>query len=297
MDPDMTSGEKDSVDISIQKDGISLGAKGGAAIRLGHVVADLASPFSEGLGALGDVIHYYRRDMAIRSLQKSRELAEILGVEIKPVPPKFLVDWIEKASLEAPEDVQLTNMWAGLLLTAGNTKSSTVYHFKRILGELTLRHVEFLSVLCRQDFNKLDPYIPETDFSKWIALRDVEVETLLKIEDLDESVEEILAGCENNRFAIQGYYLISTKKFGLDRVVSNQKTKTVFDEFQRDFVIKYFLDSGIVQNVGIDVPVAMDSLDSKLSHYLHADALYLTDFGLEFISSCRPQTSEVGEKV
>jgi hypothetical protein len=284
----------DSFELSVQKDGLSVGTKGGAATRLANVVADLASPFSEGFGALGDVIHYYRQDMAIRSLKRAKELAILAEINVKPVPPKFLVDWVEKASLEMPEDNDLTNMWAALLLTAGETKSSTVYHFKRILSELTARHVQFLSILCQHDFGGNEPYTPHRDFSKWKSLGNQDYKQQVEITSIEEYVLNSLSDCENNRLSILSFYVKSLKNLSLDSQKSYQKTKNIYIDFINEFIIKYFIDSGIVEKTEISIRINMDGLDPALSHYLCVDALYLTNFGVEFVSSCQPKKNSSG---
>jgi hypothetical protein len=284
----------DSFELSVQKDGLSVGTKGGAATRLANVVADLASPFSEGFGALGDVIHYYRQDMAIRSLKRAKELAILAEINVKPVPPKFLVDWVEKASLEMPEDNDLTNMWAALLLTAGETKSSTVYHFKRILSELTARHVQFLSILCQHEFGGNEPYTPQSDFSKWNSFRNQDYKQKVEITSPEEYVNSSISECQNNRLSILGFYVRSTRNFGLDPQESFQRKKNIYVEFENEFIIKYFLDTGIIEKIEISIGINMDGLDPTLSHYLCVDALYLTNFGVEFISSCQPKKNTAG---
>jgi hypothetical protein len=79
-----------------------------------HSLVDALSPFTQGMGLIGDHIRAHRYDVAIRITKRARELAEQRALPITPPPLKFTVPFIEKASTET-SDADLVEMWARLL--------------------------------------------------------------------------------------------------------------------------------------------------------------------------------------
>ena len=185
------SDEKSEVNVEISATTVTLGAKGSGADRLTHVVADALSPFAEGLGYIGDVIRFYRQDTALKSIARAVEVAERLDIPMRPVTPKFLVDWVEKASLESPDEPEMTDLWAGLLVSASRAPSPTHYVFKRILSEMTREHVRFLSDFCDFDVEDGLAFVPATDFSNWQNLVD-DREACLDLRYRTKSLREAL---------------------------------------------------------------------------------------------------------
>ncbi|MEQ9507232.1 MAG: hypothetical protein RLO80_13300 [Hyphomonas sp.] len=137
---------EDEFEISAGAEGGKLSVKGDVAARWGNTFADAISPFTNALGALGDVIHAFRTENAIRALSKAQEIARDKGINLQPVPPKFLVKWVECVSLEEPssDDSDLANLWAGLLVSAAQGLKPGHHYFRRILEDLTFEHYQFL---------------------------------------------------------------------------------------------------------------------------------------------------------
>lgn len=98
-------------------------------------VLDAVSPFTEGLGALGDRIRFFRERSVIKAGQRAKELVD--GGDIAPVPPKVLVPWIEGASLEDADDDMMIEMWARLLASSSEDVAPETYRIISILRELS----------------------------------------------------------------------------------------------------------------------------------------------------------------
>ena len=126
------------------KGSLKVNYTGDGAERLAGALADVLSPFTESAGALGDMVKAYRLENAIRATARAQELAAKLGVPIRPVPPKFLLQGAEGASLEEPGTDDLTDMWASLLVDTLGGLLPTHLVFKRLLSEMMKRHVDLL---------------------------------------------------------------------------------------------------------------------------------------------------------
>jgi hypothetical protein len=114
---------------------------------------DLISPLTEWAGLKGDELRFKRTQLR---LQREDVLAEIVhrgrekigrleGVN-KPIPNKFLVPFLEQASLEDP-DSSLIDMWASLLASAAKEFSSHQVHFVSIISQLSSKQGEILKSL------------------------------------------------------------------------------------------------------------------------------------------------------
>ncbi|QOZ52665.1 DUF2442 domain-containing protein [Bradyrhizobium sp. CCBAU 53338] len=104
---------------------------------------DLVSPLTEWAGLKGDELRLKRAQLR---LQQEDVLGEIVRraqtrikgstAELKPIQNKFLVPFLEKASLE-DEESSLIDLWAGLLASAAEGGSSQHIHFVSIISQLS----------------------------------------------------------------------------------------------------------------------------------------------------------------
>lgn len=278
----------DETSLEISETGAKFSTKGSAGARAAHSLIDMVSPFTEGGGAIGDVIRYFRQDMAIRATQRSLQIAETLNIPIKPVPAKFLVDWVEKASLEDPEDNSLTELWAGLLVSAGNQISPAHYQFKRIVSEMTPAHIELLSIICDHNFDHYAPYTPVKDYSALTSLFEKEKDELVAINDLEADPMDILNGLDNNTFKVERFSIVTVPKFSMNENLEIARNRTVFNNYTDAHVIKHFIEVGIIDRIERSIKVKCENLDNRLAHYLKFTALYLTPFGSDFLEACVP---------
>lgn len=116
---------------------------------------DLVSPLTEWAGLKGDELKLRRAQLR---LQREDVLAEIVkrarvglkhsNIKLKPIQNKFLVPFLEKASLE-DEKSSLMDMWAGLLVSAAEGGSSQHVHFVSIISQLSQRQGDlFAKIVC-----------------------------------------------------------------------------------------------------------------------------------------------------
>ena len=109
---------------------------GEGADQISKALADLISPITEGAGYFGDKVRVYRQIAAIKALKQVHKLAQEHGLELKPVPPKILIPWLEKASLEET-DSPLIEWWANLLVSAADPKFETKPYFSDLVSKIT----------------------------------------------------------------------------------------------------------------------------------------------------------------
>jgi hypothetical protein len=78
--------------------------------RVVDAVLDLFSPVTETLGALGDHVRLYRTNSVLKVIGETRRLADAAGIKLKRPPLRFLVPFIEEASLQEEGDEELVSM-------------------------------------------------------------------------------------------------------------------------------------------------------------------------------------------
>jgi len=81
--------------------------------RLVDAVTDVFRPFAERRGLKADPIRLQREDVLIEIAKKAYNRLEIENAVPSPIPTKFLVPFLEKASLE-DGDSYLIDRWADL---------------------------------------------------------------------------------------------------------------------------------------------------------------------------------------
>ncbi|NGO50980.1 Abi-alpha family protein [Allomesorhizobium camelthorni] len=141
----MTSdGAENSVSVKGDAGLVELRASGEGASRITNAIADLLSPFSEAGGVVGDHIRFFRQSSALRAIARAREIAVERGLELRPVPPKFLLQWVEKASLEDESEDNLTEQWAELLASASANYKSAHVAYADLLGQIDKKDAELL---------------------------------------------------------------------------------------------------------------------------------------------------------
>src|SRR5215468_8206172 len=104
---------------------------------------DLISPLTEWAGLKGDELRFkrtqlrlQREDVLSKIVESARDKIKDPSQNEKPIPNKFLVPFLEQASLEDP-DSSLVDMWASLLASAAKTYSSHHIHFVSIISHLS----------------------------------------------------------------------------------------------------------------------------------------------------------------
>lgn len=114
--------------------------------RLLDALTDIIRPFTETRGLRADVIRLQREEVLIEIAKRALERARIENTELHPVPNKFLVPFLEKASLEDIES-PLIDKWAELLHSAASSYDAAMVRFTSVLAEIGPKELEFLEKL------------------------------------------------------------------------------------------------------------------------------------------------------
>jgi hypothetical protein len=126
--------------------------------RLVDAITDIFRPFSERRGLKADQIRLQREDILIQIAEKVRKRLEIEGIQPAPVPNKFLVPFLEKASLE--EQTDLVDRWADLLANSVINPDAARPRYIQILSEMAPSDARTLQeMLC--GFYSYDPHSDE----------------------------------------------------------------------------------------------------------------------------------------
>lgn len=114
---------------------------------LTDLLSDLIGPAARELGAsFGDRVRIFRWKQAVKTLQRAKEFAEEQGVAPTEVPIKFLVPFLEHASLEDDAE-DLSDLWAKLLVSALDSYQSKHVSYITLLSQLSREQAELLTYL------------------------------------------------------------------------------------------------------------------------------------------------------
>lgn len=105
--------------------------------RFVDALTDMIRPFAEARGLRADQIRLQREDVLIEIAKKARDRLALENLSPQSLPNKFLIPFLEAASLEDVRDDKLTDMWANLLASASRDSGSKSPIFISILKELT----------------------------------------------------------------------------------------------------------------------------------------------------------------
>ena len=109
---------------------------------------DLFGPSFRTFGEyLADKVRFHR----LKSVQKIAQKAKALNSEnidyIDPPPMKFLLPFVEAASLEEEGDEIMTDLWAKLLADASTEYDIKQVHFIRILREISAKEARLMHAM------------------------------------------------------------------------------------------------------------------------------------------------------
>jgi hypothetical protein len=120
--------------------------------RVVDALVDLFSPATEAMGMLGDHVRLYRVRSVLRVLNETKALAEQAGLKLQRPPLKFLVPFLEEASLNDDgdeKDDELASLWANLLLQASQDEGRAKRLMIDVLSRLTARDAQNLEMIVR----------------------------------------------------------------------------------------------------------------------------------------------------
>jgi Abortive infection alpha len=113
-------------------------------------LVDIIRPFTEARGLRADQIRLQRAEVAYEIAKIAKAAAELEKLELKPPPTKFLVPFLEHASLE-DQDKELHSRWASLLLSASTHYEARHLTFIDLLSRLSSHELLLLEEVCLTD--------------------------------------------------------------------------------------------------------------------------------------------------
>ncbi|MBO6669664.1 Abi-alpha family protein [Parvibaculum sp.] len=119
--------------------------------RLLDALTDIIRPFSEQRGLRADQIRLQREDVLLEIARRAKRRLSLEGREPESLPNKFLVPFLEKASLEDIEDEALVNAWANLLSSASSNFDERMVRYVSVLAELGPDQSRFLDALAKNN--------------------------------------------------------------------------------------------------------------------------------------------------
>jgi len=115
-----------------------------SSARTLDALTDLFRPISEGLGFIGDKIQLQRQKTLLEIAKRTKKRLAFIEKPVRPIPQKFFLPLLEKASLEDISDSTLINMWANLIATASTENVEMLGQYVNILSNIVPRQVVLL---------------------------------------------------------------------------------------------------------------------------------------------------------
>jgi hypothetical protein len=123
-------------------------------------LVDMIRPFTEARGLRADNIRLQRTEVAYKIAKMTREAAELQNATLTAPPTKFLVPFLEKASLE-DRDVELHTRWSSLLLSASTHYDARHLTFIDIMSRPSSDEIKLLEDVCLPQFRFADDFYPD----------------------------------------------------------------------------------------------------------------------------------------
>jgi len=116
--------------------------------KIADVLIDTFKPLQHGLGMAGDWVESKRREaQAIRTLKAAQKIAAEDGKAIEQPSPKFLIPYLNSASLEDEADEDIKAKWANLLVNAGSKPDSFSCFASSVLATISAEEVNLLNAI------------------------------------------------------------------------------------------------------------------------------------------------------
>jgi len=113
--------------------------------RMVDAITDFLSPISQSFGYIGDKIQLQRQKTLFEICQRAKERLALSEKPIRPIPQKFFLPLLEKASLEDVTDKTLVDMWANLIATASTEEVQMLGQYINILSNVVPKQVHILT--------------------------------------------------------------------------------------------------------------------------------------------------------
>lgn len=252
--------------------------------RLLDALTDLIRPISERRGLRADKLRLQREDVLIQITRKARERLAIERDPIDPIPAKFLVPLLEKASLEDPDDEFMVGMWAQLMASAAISKSARNNRFISIMEEINGRQAKLLNDIIS------DGYTPGS-----IKLGQIHDGIFYINQSGIQSEIDNIADSDIQAFGEALLTLIDTAGVAIDVIQITDKENESFDFMPegRLYSDKRQLDFEILDSLYLIKKVEIKNLQSKRRYpgrEYTIDAFYyvVTYLALALFDACNP---------
>ena len=120
-------------------------------------LVDMIRPFTEARGLRADNIRLQRTEVAYKIAKMTRKAAELEKTTLTAPPTKFLIPFLEKASLE-DRDEELHSRWSSLLLAASTHYDARHLTFIDIMSRLSSDEIKLLEEVCLPQLRANDFY-------------------------------------------------------------------------------------------------------------------------------------------
>lgn len=117
--------------------------------RLANALGDALSPFTEGLGLVGDSIRAHRATQTIKRTIEAQQLINAHNLNVHGAPLKFISQWAESSSLEDDNNTELNSMWSHLLANASTAYDNRHLLYVNILKNMSGKAARLLNDICQ----------------------------------------------------------------------------------------------------------------------------------------------------
>lgn len=247
---------------------------------------DLLSPITEWAGLNGDKLRH-KRDLL--RLQREDTLNQIVtramqqvGERTTLLPVKFLVPFLEQASLEEP-DSALVELWANLLATAAGDYDPRHVHFSSIMSQISSKQAslfrELVSVRNEHELERTRDYVTQDYLPQRIQRHLIDN---LKGNRIHAGIDSFLAGVET-QFNISGIEVVFISVNAGDESFEPELGYSHYsDEIEADYEILEAV--GLIRRV--EVEVSIGRFDLYGAYYA------MTPLGYHFANACKVYVAE-----
>lgn len=253
-------------------------------------VQKILGPVAEAGEFLTDKIRYVRWKSSIKTLKRAQEIAQKNGISPKEVPVKFIVPFLEKASLEDESD-PLIERWASLLANASGKVEFSKSVYIDILSKISNEEASLLDEIINpaaikeavDDFPDLTPI---EACRRKVEVRRFSIVQFLKVRLYEITHESLDADIGNAIAAVckMDHKLMDILFINVWFNEPRDPKLNVF-ESQRDSYRDMRFQYDVLASLGL---ISTITTTMQLPHMLASwTAAFPTALGIDFIHACR----------
>lgn len=248
-----------------------MSSKSGETGNIQAALRDAISFFSEPMGFIGDQIHHKRVTNAINALLDAKNICEKNNIKIKPVPNKFLIDWVEGASKE--NDESLSAMWAKLLASASEDDEWARISYTDTLRKLNKKDAEILKHLALDTSPDYSVHYNHLKNTRKFESKIESIITRLASEGKIKNLSELMQACDG--IALQFNIILISFKVG-ESIPTHTK---YYQENHRSIsILEQERLISIEQDIIFKSPFTSEPISISIFE--------LTKYGFDFIWAC-----------